>query len=46
VLLFLAYVFPLSERSGVNPSGAFHVSNITPFEETETAKAGKLGVAL
>ena len=33
VLLFIAYVFPLSERSGVNPTGAFHVANTTPFEE-------------
>jgi hypothetical protein len=40
ILLFLAYVFPLSERSGVNPSAVFHVSNVTPYE-SENPVAGK-----
>lgn len=30
--MFLAYVFPFSERSGVNSSGTFNVANVTPFE--------------
>jgi hypothetical protein len=31
ILMFLAYVFPISERSGVNSSGALN-TNPTPFE--------------
>lgn len=33
VLLFLAKFLPLTERSGVNLSGAFHVENLTPVED-------------
>ncbi|KAG7672356.1 putative THO complex subunit 1 [Nannochloris sp. 'desiccata'] len=32
VLLFLAKFLPLTERSGVNLTGAFHVDNLTPVE--------------
>jgi THO complex subunit 1 len=33
VLLFLAKFLPLTERSGVNLAGAFHVDNVTPVED-------------
>ena len=33
VLLFLAKFLPLTERSGVNLGGAFHVDNVTPVEQ-------------
>jgi THO complex subunit 1 len=33
VLLFLAKFLPLTERSGVNLTGAFHVDNLTPVED-------------
>lgn len=33
ILMFLAAIFPLSERSGVNSTGAFNV-NPTPFDAT------------
>ena len=33
VLLFLAKFLPLTERSGVNLSGAFHIENVTPVED-------------
>lgn len=33
VLLFLAKLLPLTERSGVNLNGAFNVANVTPVEE-------------
>jgi hypothetical protein len=33
VLLFLAKLLPLTERSGVNLSGGFNIDNATPVEE-------------
>ncbi|PSC69291.1 THO complex subunit 1 isoform X1 isoform B [Micractinium conductrix] len=33
VLLFLAKLLPLTERSGVNLGGAFNTDNVTPVEE-------------
>lgn len=33
ILMFLAYVYPLSERSGVNVTGTFNVANVTKFDE-------------
>ena len=33
VLLFLAKLLPLTERSGVNLNGAFNTDNATPVEE-------------
>ena len=38
--MFLAHVFPLSERSGVNSSGAFN-TNPTPFDSSEAATAAE-----
>lgn len=32
ILLFLASLFPISERSGVNISGAFNIENVTFYE--------------
>lgn len=32
ILMFLAYAYPLSERSGVNTSGRFHSANTTSYE--------------
>eukprot|EP00286_Rhodomonas_abbreviata_P025419 CAMPEP_0181299002 /NCGR_PEP_ID=MMETSP1101-20121128/6097_1 /TAXON_ID=46948 /ORGANISM="Rhodomonas abbreviata, Strain Caron Lab Isolate" /LENGTH=573 /DNA_ID=CAMNT_0023404089 /DNA_START=166 /DNA_END=1884 /DNA_ORIENTATION=- len=34
VLMFLAHVLPLSERSGVNLKGEFNKANVTEFEES------------
>lgn len=36
IQIFLASVFPLSERSGVNLKGEYHTDNVTLFDETET----------
>lgn len=36
ILLFLAQIFPLGERSGVNLRGEFNKENITTFEDVET----------
>jgi THO complex subunit 1 len=33
IQVFLANVFPLSERSGVNLKGLFHTENVTTFDE-------------
>lgn len=33
VLIFLAKFLPLTERSGVNMYGSFHVDNVTPLED-------------
>jgi THO complex subunit 1 len=33
ILVYLANVFPLSERSGVNLRGDFNVDNVTFYEE-------------
>lgn len=33
VLMFLAKFLPLTERSGVNLTGAFHTENVTPMED-------------
>ncbi|KAL4439830.1 hypothetical protein ABPG75_002831 [Micractinium tetrahymenae] len=35
VLLFLAKLLPLTERSGVNLGGAFNTDNVTPVEEVQ-----------
>jgi len=35
ILMFLAKVFPLSERSGVNVKSAFNLTNVTEVEESE-----------
>ena len=32
VLLFLAFILPLSERSGVNVTGSYNTENVTDFE--------------
>lgn len=37
ILAFLASVFPISERSGVNLRGAFNTGNVTIFEGEEEA---------
>lgn len=36
VLMFLAAIFPISERSAVNPLGKINVSNATSFEDEST----------
>eukprot|EP00898_Chlorokybus_atmophyticus_P000119 jgi/Chlat1/1107/Chrsp110S08639 len=41
VHMFLANLFPLNDKSGANPTGAFNLSNITTFED-EQAAAGSL----
>jgi THO complex subunit 1 len=33
IQIFLSSVFPLSERSGVNLKGEFHVENVTEYEK-------------
>ena len=33
--MFLAYAYPLSERSGVNFKGAINISNLTEFDKEE-----------
>lgn len=35
VLIFLAKFLPLTERSGVNMYGSFHIDNMTPLEEVK-----------
>jgi len=37
ILFFLAYVYPLSERSGVNVTGAFNTANATVIADAEQA---------
>ena len=39
VLLFLAKLLPLTERSGVNLGGAFNTDNATPVEEVQEVRA-------
>lgn len=43
VLLFLARLLPLMERSGVNLQGAFDAENATPVEEVEEGAEDSLG---
>ena len=44
--MFLAYVYPLSERSGVNVTGVFNKDNVTDFsEESEVASDAAGAVA-
>lgn len=35
ILLFLAKLLPLTERSGVNLGGAFNTDNSTPVEDVQ-----------
>jgi hypothetical protein len=39
ILIFLAYVFPLSERSGVNVRGEFNTENVTDYEGADAPSA-------
>lgn len=41
ILLFLAKLLPLTERSGVNLHGNFNTSNTTTVEEAEEASGGQ-----
>mmetsp|Transcript_15336 Transcript_15336/g.26978 ORF Transcript_15336/g.26978 Transcript_15336/m.26978 type:complete len:545 (-) Transcript_15336:62-1696(-) len=41
VMMFLAYAFPLSERSGVNLLGAYNDLNVTEFEDEEEFKSSR-----
>ena len=36
IMLFLAYAYPLAERSGVNVAGTFNTENRTPFDDSGT----------
>lgn len=45
ILMLLASVFPLSERSGVNPTGTFNADNTTTAEDEATAVAVLAGDA-
>lgn len=44
VLLFLAKLLPLTERSGVNLGGAFNTDNVTPVEEVAEVRGGTSGL--
>jgi hypothetical protein len=40
ILLFLAKLLPLTERSGVNLGGSFNTDNATPVEDVQEVGAG------
>lgn len=42
VLLFLAKLLPLTERSGVNLGGGFNTDNTTPVEDVQEVGAAAL----
>lgn len=35
ILIFLARLLPLSDRSGLNPAGVYNLANVTPVEQVE-----------
>lgn len=39
ILIFLANVFPLSDRSGLNIKGEYNLANVTEYENEATVKA-------
>ncbi|KAL6067978.1 THO complex subunit 1 [Balamuthia mandrillaris] len=41
VLMFLAYIFPLSDPSGLNPKGKSNVANVTVIEEEKATTAAE-----
>lgn len=43
ILLFLAKLLPLTERSGVNLGGSFNTDNATPVEDVQEVGAGCRG---
>ncbi len=46
VLIFLAKFLPLTERSGVNMYGSFHVDNMTPLEDVKEGDVDAEGNAI
>ncbi len=41
ILMFLARLLPLSDRSGLNPAGVYNLSNVTPVEDVEEVRGAR-----